>query len=53
MSLFSIPQHKWQPTHLAQALANARKVLGKRGLKAAVRRLALLADQRRLSSSKA
>ena len=28
MSLFSIPQHKWQPTHLAQALANARKVLG-------------------------
>lgn len=27
MSLFSVPQRKWQPTHLAQALSNARKVL--------------------------
>lgn len=27
MSPFSIPQHKWQPAHLAQALINARKVL--------------------------
>lgn len=27
MSLFSIPQHKWRSTHLAQAQTNAREVL--------------------------